>query len=174
MEKSNTSQKGISFVLDTRQLTEKASAFILTATPQERESLAKWYNLPAIQALQVDIKAYKKEAVIHIDGQLSADAVRECVISGDEFTEKTTGEFNLLFTTSPQESTSEADIDMEEEIIEFLPRGQIYFKDLITEQFGLFLNPFPQNTADFFEYRETNAEEEKENPFAVLKRLTKS
>ncbi len=172
MEKSNTTQKGISFVLDTRQLTEKTNTFSLTATPKEREDLAQWFDLPQINSLQVNISTYKKEDVIHVDGYLTADVIRECVVSGDEFTQKTMGDFNLLFSTSQQ--TQSEDIDMEEEIIEFLPRGQIYFKEIITEQFGLFLDPFPKNTTDFFEYRENDAETVKENPFTVLKGLTKS
>ncbi len=174
MEKSNTPQKDISFVLDTRQLKEQKSLFKLVATPAECNALAQWFNLPKINTLTSDIQAYKKEDIIHIIGDLNADVMRECVISGDEFVQKTNGEFHLLFSTLQQSGTQSADIDMEEEIIEFLPRGQIYFKDIITEQFGLFLDPFPKNTTDFFEYRENDTEIEKENPFAILKRLTKS
>ncbi len=172
MEKSNMTQKGISYVLDTRHITDKETSFTLIATPIEREDLAKWYNLPEIKALRVDVRARKNDDVFHIFGHLTADVVRECVVSGDEFTQKTVGDFTALFSTNPQTETT--DIDMDEEIVDYIPRGQIFFKDMITEQFGLLLDPFPKNTADFFEYREADASEEKENPFSVLKRLTKS
>ena len=81
----------------------------------------------------------------------------------------------MLFSTSKQPMVNEVvlDIDITEEPIEFLPRPQIYFKDIVFEQFGLNLDAFPRKTDELFVYKEEEEPTEKENPFSVLKHLTK-
>lgn len=175
MEKSNVVQKGISYVLDARKISSQKTCFILQATNEECVALAQWYELPAVLSVQADICAFLDDNIITIEGHITASTRRECVITGEEFTQNTAGDFTLLFSTSPLPAHAHTtpDIDLDEEPIEFLPRGQIYFKDIITEQFGLILDPFPKNTDKPFEYREENTESVKENPFSVLKHLTK-
>ena len=62
---------------------------------------------------------------------------------------------------------------MDEDDVDFVENGRIYFYDIIQEQFGLALNPFPKKTKEAFSYYELKAEDVVENPFAVLKHLTK-
>lgn len=175
MKKSNMNEKGINYVLDTRQINDKKQSITLFATESEKTELAKWYEIPAIKSLSVEMNVHKKEDIITVQGKISAETDRECVITGKIFEQPLSADFTLLFSTTPApQQPLETDIDMEEEPAEYLPRGQIYFKDIVTEQFGLNLDPFPKSTNEFFEYRENDTVTEKENPFAVLKRLTKA
>ena len=173
MEKSTVLKKGISYVLDARKISPQKTSFSLEATKEECQALAEWYEIPAVLSVKADITAFSEGSVITVEGKLSIITRRECVITAEEFTQSATGDFTVLFSTSPIKEQQKPDIDLDEEPIEFLPRGQIYFKDIITEQFGLLLDPFPKNTDEPFEYREESAESGKENPFSVLKHLTK-
>lgn len=175
MEKSKSTVKDISYVLDTRTIPSSGQTLELTATPEECAELAKRFELPTVHNLNCKIKLEKKEDIIQLKGFLSAQLIQECVVTLEPFENTLSGEFTLLFSTTPQPHISESipDIDMEEEPVEFLPRGQLFFKEIIAEQFGLNINPFPKQTTELFEYREASAEDERENPFSILKHLTK-
>ena len=175
MEKSMNEQKGFGFVLDVRRITDKKTIFTLVATPQEKEEMAIWYEIPLIQQMQVDVCTWRQDNVFHIRGHLFGDIVQQCVVTNEDLTEHIDDDFHLLFTTDSAlaGSTQSTDINMEEDEVELLSRGQIYFKDILKEQLGLNINPFPRRTTELFEYRESSADEEKEHPFSVLKHLTK-
>ncbi len=175
MEKSINEQKGFGFVLDTRRITDKKMKLTLVAISQEKEELATWYELPLIHQLQVDIQTWCQNNIIHVQGHMMGNIVQHCVVTNEELTEQIDDTFHLLFTTdsSIAGQYQSPDIDMEEDEVEFLPRGQIYFKNILKEQFGLNINPFPRKSTELFEYRESSVEEETKHPFSVLKHLTK-
>ncbi|MBR4932421.1 MAG: hypothetical protein IKZ02_05280 [Alphaproteobacteria bacterium] len=175
MEKSQSTAKDISYVLDTRTIPNSGLTLKLTATPEECTELAKRFELPAVNNLSCQLNLEKKEDIIQLKGLLSAHIIQECVVTLEPFENILSGEFVLLFSTTPQPHISESipDIDMEEEPVEFLPRGQLFFKEIIAEQFGLNINPFPKQTTELFEYREVSSEDIRETPFSILKHLTK-
>ena len=173
MEKLNVVQKGISYVLDTRKISSQKTGFKLIATEEDCRALADWYEIPAVLSVETDICTFLTDKIITLQGQMRISTRRECIITGEEFTQNANENFTLLFSTSPVPTQTNPDINLDEEPIEYLPRGQIYFKDIIFEQFGLMLDPFPKNTNKPFVYYEETTQVSKENPFSILKHLTK-
>ncbi len=176
MEKSDKTEKGISFVLDVRTIPLNGLKLHLQATPEECCFLAERYELPAVYAVSADLEVVADGELIDVHGVLSGRVRQTCVVSLEEFDNVLEGEFHALFSANRNlvlAQENKADFDPEEEPIEFIPKGQIYFKEVIAEQVGLNINPFPKKTDEIFTYYEVNPELEKENPFSVLKDLTK-
>lgn len=179
MEKSQNIQdntKTISFVLDTRGITSKPIPLILKANDKELSELEKEYDINRILKLSVEGKIFEKDGFFHFDATLKAVMKRNCVVSSEEFEQKMNTNFTVLFTTNQtlaNEQNKRADEDIMQEPAEFIPNNQIFFKNVIMEQFCLALDPFPRKTDEIFTYFEEKAEDVKENPFSVLKHLTK-
>lgn len=177
MEKLVKKEKDISFVLDMRTITKKGSSFILTATKAQCDELALFYELPAINQLTFEFEAFlNKEGLTEIRGFLKANVVEICVVSTDKFEECLKNDVTLLFSEDEayvKMQENRVDFSPEEELVEYAKNGRIYFLDVVREQLGLMLNPFPKKTDEPFSYYEEKAEEIKENPFSVLKHLTK-
>lgn len=175
MEKLQQEQKDIACVVDVRKITAQGTHICMTATKEQCRELAEHFEIIAVDNLTVDVKLRKKEDIIELTGTLKAQVQQECVVTLEPMDNEVSGDFEMLFSTIKQPIVNESvlDIDISEEPVEFLPRGQIYFKDIVFEQFGLNLDEFPRKTEELFVYREDTEPIEKENPFAVLKHLTK-
>lgn len=175
MEKLQQEQKDIACVVDVRKLTPQATQIRMTATKEQCQELAEHFEILAVRDLTVDVNLRKKEDVIEVRGSLKGHVIQECVVTLEPMDNEVLGEFEMLFSTTKQPCVNESvlDIDITEEPIEFLPRPQIYFKEIIFEQFGLNLDFFPRKTDELFVYKEDSEPVEKENPFSVLKHLTK-
>ena len=175
MEKSQQEQKDISCVVDVRKISSQGTHIHMTATPDQCQEIANHFEIISVENLAAHVFLRKKEDIIELTGNIHAQVCQECVVTLEPMNNTVSGEFEMLFSTTKQPSISESvlDIDITEEPIEFLPRGQIYFKEIIFEQFGLNLDAFPRKTEELFIYRESPEETEKENPFSVLKHLTK-
>lgn len=177
MEKSLQMKKDISFSLDVRTIPPLGSDLTLEATPDECTFLARHYGVLAVHSLSVRAHISIKDEIVIVDGFLKASVRQSCVVTLEEFDQAVRGEFQLLFSANKQivaEQENKIDFDPDEEPIELIQKGHIYFKELITEQLGLYLDPFPKKTDEVFSYYEEKAEDIKENPFSVLKHLTKS
>ena len=175
MENLQQEEKDIACVVDVRKITAQPTYIHMTATKEQCQALAEHFEIIAVDDLNADVKLLKKEDIIELTGTLKAHVKQECVVTLEPMENEVVGEFDMLFSTTKQPIVNESvlDIDVTEEPIEFLPRPQIYFKDIIFEQFGLNLDYFPRKTDELFVYREDSEPIEKENPFAVLKHLTK-
>ena len=176
MEKSNKTEKDISFVLDTRVITDKKKSYSLTATDEQLKELESFYSVPSVKKLSFDFDIYLNKDVYELKGVLSALVEQQCVVSMDVFEEKINSKVTLLFSEDADFVAMEEkkeDFLPEEELVELVENGRIYFYDIVREQFGLALNPFPKKTDEPFAYYEEKAEDVRENPFSVLKHLTK-
>ncbi len=174
-QKLKESEKGISFLLETRQITQKTKQLSLEASQKERDALAEFYDLPLLSSLVADLKITRIGEVIEVKGVLRASFQQICVVSNEPFDQNMNADFTVLFTDRPRALTQSKayDVDMEEEYVEPVQHGRINLKEVISEQFGLNLNPFPKKTEGYFEYYEEKSSDEKKNPFSVLKELTK-
>lgn len=174
-QKLKEADKGISFLLETRQITQKPKNLLLEASQKEREVLAKFYELPLLSSLVADLKITRIGEVIEIKGLLKASFQQICIVSNEPFDQNMNIDFIALFTDRPRAlaESKTYDVDMDEDYVEPVQNGRINLKDVISEQFGLNLDPFPKKTEGYFEYYEEKYSDEKKNPFSVLKELTK-
>ncbi len=176
MEKSVNHKKDIAFVLDTRTVNKTKKHYVLEANDTQKENLKKFFELPAIKNLSFEFDVFLNKDCIEINGILKAVVTQKCVVSLNEFDEKINEGVCLLFTEDEslyQSLLKTEDFSLEDDDVELIEKGKIYFYDLVQEQLGLALNPFPKKTDEAFSYYELKAEEVKENPFSVLKHLTK-
>ena len=150
--------------IDIRTIDENGPKISFKATDAERQALAERFDIPAIYKLEVN-GTFGYDDLITFDGEMRVSAQRECVITLKPFTEETITPVHLLFSENPK------DTDNPEEDILPIFKGKIDLFDVFAEEFGLALNPFPKSVDTYLDYRDT--EDEKENPFSVLKNFKK-
>ena len=176
MEKTAKIEKDISFVLDARTVTKQGKDYLLVANKTQCKDLAEFYEVPAVKNISFGFNASLVDDVIELNGVLKANVVRICVVSSEEFIEEIDYPFVLLFSEDENvvlTQENKVDFSPDDESIELIKNGRIYFYEIVREQLGLSLNPFPKKTDEPFAYYEEKVEGVKENPFAVLKHLTK-
>lgn len=176
MEKSVKKEKDISFVLDVRTVTKQGKNISLCATEKQCQELAEFYDLPKLKELLFNFNIALVDDVIELRGKLNAKAIRVCVVTSEEFEEVVEQPVVLMFSEDEdvvRTQENKIDFSPEDEYIELIENGRIYFADIVREQLGLAIDPFPKKTNELFAYYEEKAEEVKDNPFAILKHLTK-
>ena len=150
--------------IDIRTIDENGPKISFKATDAERQALAERFDIPAIYKLEVN-GTFGYDDLITFDGEMRVSAQRECAITLKPFTEETITPVHLLFSENPK------DTDNPEEDILPIFKGKIDLFDVFAEEFGLALNPFPKSVDTYLDYHDT--EDEKENPFSVLKKFKK-
>ena len=143
----------------------------LEAKPAERAALAARFDLIELSRLEADVSLTPGENdVITATGTLTADAVQRCVVTLEALPIHI--EIPVDVTFLPEETNApdagvidEAELDKE---FEFYTSGKIDLGEMIAQQLGVSLPPYPHRTdAQPFE-REYGEKAEKTNPFAVL------
>ncbi len=170
MEKLTESKKDLSFTLDMRKIPSVGLDLTFSASQEELQNLASRFDIPRVKNYQAVVHLEKQGKIIQMSGSFSALVEQECVVTLDLFENTVSGEFLLLLSDEKSPAAKEEKITLNDEPIEYCSRGIIAFRDLLGEQFGLNLNPFPHKTNQPFEYRE--AESGEKNPFYILKDLT--
>ena len=102
--------------------------------------------------------------MVRIKGKIMALTRRQCVISLENFDEKMNETFEVLYADHPP---AESD-----EIVDQIDKGRIHLGEVVAEQYGLALNPFPKKPGVPNPYMEP--EQEKQHPFANLKKILKN
>ena len=136
--------------------------YVLQASNKELSALAKRFQVEKIHSLKAYLTVYPSE-IVRIVGKMEALTRRECVISLEKFDEKMVEEFEVLYADNPP---AESD-----EIIDTIDKGRIHLGEIVAEQYGLALNPFPKKPGIQNPYQDVA--EEKEHPFANLKKILK-
>lgn len=136
--------------------------YILQASEKELTMLAKRFKVDKIHFLKAYLTVYPNE-IVKIVGKIEALTQRECVISLEQFDEKMCEEFEVLFAGNPPTDS--------DEIIDIIDKGRIHLGDVVAEQYGLALNPFPKKPGVKNPYQEEVPE--KQQPFANLKKMLK-
>jgi uncharacterized metal-binding protein YceD (DUF177 family) len=154
----------------------------IAADASERAALATRFDLVSLDRLEADLRLRRTGAkVIRLLGHLSADVVQSCVISLKPAPAKLEVDFELFF--SEDVGATEADLTVEydqDDPPEPVQGGQIDLGEVVAEQLGLNLDPYPRAPGASLPagwHATTEAElehirkEEKPNPFAVLKQI---
>ncbi|MBE6446694.1 MAG: DUF177 domain-containing protein [Alphaproteobacteria bacterium] len=138
--------------------------YVLEASEQELISLAKRFDVEKIHYLKVNLTVYPND-IVRVAGKIKALTRRQCVLSLESFDEKMTEDFEVLYAESDK---LPSDTD---EIIDVIDKGRIHLGDVVAEQYGLALNPFPKKPGVKNVFEDTGDETQK--PFANLKQMMK-
>ncbi len=177
MEKLSKQKKDAAFVLDVRTIPAEGMILDVSATPEQCADLATAFDIPVVCEMTAHIVIKPRGDVYCLSADVHVVMNRVCVVTLETFEQKLDFDFAELFSqnvTSVADEAATFDLDMEDEPIEPIINGRIRLKDVLWEQIGLNLDPFPKKTGDFYEYYEAKATDFKENPFSVLKNLLKS
>lgn len=158
MKKTKIKQNSFVVVASMIQTTPQNLNFVFD--DQECQALADRFDLPKVLSFSADLTLYRDEFV-HIKGQFEAMVIYQSVISLDEFESPVKAPIDVLFSENPPQKS--------DEIIDKIERGRIDLREVLFEQFGLSLSPFPkkEDEQNGFVYQEVSSP--KENPFEKLK-----
>ncbi len=137
-------------------------SYVLEASEKELKTLEKRFDVEKIHFLKAYLTVYPND-IVKVQGKIESLTRRECVVSLEKFDEKMNEEFEVLYADNPP-----ADSD---EIIDVIDKGRIHLGEIIAEQYGLALNPFPKKIGVENTYEEKDIEIL--TPFADLKKILK-
>ncbi len=143
-------------------LKKEPEHYHLTATQKECHELSERFEVPKIDSLKAQITLFRDDFV-HIKGKIMATLHRQSVVSLREFTEQMNENFDVLFCELPIPET--------DEIVDEIHEGRIDLGQVISEQFGLALNPFPHAPDETGNYIYQETDKSSHNPFQKLSKL---
>jgi uncharacterized metal-binding protein YceD (DUF177 family) len=163
--------------LDVTRVPPQGSTEKISAEPRECADLARRFGLPALRALEAELKVSRwRGEGLKIKGRFSADLDQTCVVSLDTFRTVLADEFEGYFL--PSGSAAGAAL-IEEGDAEPFENGIIDLGEVVAEAVALALDPYPKKPGVTFddviedEAAADSGKEAERNPFSGLERLRK-
>lgn len=130
----------------------------LTASDAERVALAERFSIEGVAALEAKVDFEPKGANIRVTGELVADIVQACAISGDDFAHRVNEDLDLIFVPAGEASDpldapdpgsmSGAGVEIElqsEELDEIEYEGNSFdLGEAIAQSLGLAIDPYAE------------------------------
>ena len=157
----------------------------IEADPQERETLAKRFDLLGIERLCAEVSLETRPGgIIHMHVHYEADVSQSCIVTLVPLKNRVAGSFERLYSaeaepffgseTEPGEDghvSSEDSLDPPDPLVD----EGIDIGEAVAEQLALEIDPFPRAENAEFEDIGTNIEDsgdqENQSPFAALREL---
>ena len=134
------------------------------ANENEKQALAKRFGLHKLHSLVCATQLTYEEDYIKITGHLKARAQQSCVVSLKPVSEN----INIQFEQRLCQDPNMVDDRLDGPDIELLQTPDIFIGEIIAQQLGLSLNPYPRlSSASIEKYLPS----QKSSPFAVLQQL---
>ncbi len=142
---------------------------VIEAEPNERDALAKRFELLTLDRLTAALELKRDPAGIRITGQIHASGAQPCVASGEPVPFLITEPIALLLVeAAPEGSEIElADGDLDSEI---LLGDSIDLGEIASQSFALALDPYPRAIGVVPGLVSEAEARMASNPFSVLKR----
>ena len=167
MEKNKNNKKGLNKILFLGEIGPQGWQDNFVATEEQCQQIAKRFEIPGISNISAYISVIIDGEIIRVTGHLTADLKRICVATLDSLEENLDTDFEALFSENvPLLKEGEMEND-----IEPIERGRLDIFEIIAEQIGLNMSPFPRKidvSGDYTEERDLG-----NHPFANLKNLIK-
>jgi uncharacterized metal-binding protein YceD (DUF177 family) len=153
--------------LGTAAVTERISA-----TPAERDALARRLGLRELNALSAVLRLERRPgALIHVGGRLEADVVQTCVVTLVDFPSHVEDGFEADFGDAPAEFGEDISLDLDYDPPEPIEGGAIDLGELVAQYLSLALDPHPRAPGATLDPALADPHSEARSPFAVLKKL---
>ena len=134
------------------------------ATQEEREALARDFEIPAIHSLSGFFHLSGTSRRVHVSGRIAASVSQICVVTLDPFESEIQENVEVDFA-APDIASAQAGEDAPDAIVE----GAIDLGALTAEFLALGLDPYPRKPGVDFTYHA--AEDKATSPFAALAKL---
>lgn len=144
------------------------------ANEDERQALAKRFDLPAIESITANYRLEAREHEITFTGDIRSDLQQACAISGQPFPVRIAEEFNIIFVEKTDIAASEEEVELAPEdcdVIEY-ENAHIDLGEAIAQTMYLALDPYPRGPdADKIAEKRGLKSEEEAGPFGALAAL---
>jgi uncharacterized metal-binding protein YceD (DUF177 family) len=159
-------------------LSEEPRGVEIEAGAEEREALARRFELVSLDALTAQATLVRRGEAIEAVGTLSARLTQSCVATAEPV-EAALGEgFRIEFRPLPAEDRPEEEIELDEGELDvvFFEGGEIDLGEAVAQSLLLALDPYPRSAAAEAALREAGVKSEEEaraeaSPFAALAAL---
>jgi uncharacterized metal-binding protein YceD (DUF177 family) len=144
----------------------------LQAEPAELEALARRFAIPAVKSLKAQLQVEPARGGLKVEGKLWATVVQLCVVTLEEFEQPVEAPVERYFV--PAGSIIDLEFESAEEDFDPIENDEIDLGELVAENLGLALDPYPRRPGVAFTEGELIKPEDKEperSPFAALQRL---
>ena len=120
-----------------------AGAVELSAEPAEREALARRFGVVAVDTLETVVRLEADGDAILASGELTAELVQTCAVSGDEFPVQVREPVHLRFVR-PRQRPPEEDLELpDEDADEIEYEGDSFdLGEAIAQTLGLAIDPY--------------------------------
>ena len=156
------------------QIARHAQGMTITADTNEREALAKRFNLLSLTRLEADYTLSENDSGIEARGHMRAELAQPCVATGGAVPETIDTEFLLRFVTERGDDGNDEELEIDSEDCDVIGYdGQtIDMGEAVAETMALAMTPYPRSgDADAYLKEAGVLSEEQASPFAVLQSL---
>ncbi|MDR3424829.1 MAG: DUF177 domain-containing protein [Alphaproteobacteria bacterium] len=149
----------------------------LEAKPTERKALAERFDLVDLRALkaQLNLTPEAQHAVI-VTGIIEANYIQRCVVTLEPI--ETHLDLKIDVTFFPEQQREEGEIlspgDEIDDEVEFYAGGKIDIGELVAQQLGVAIDPYPRKADATLTRTEFGAKSEKPHPLAALTEAVKN
>ena len=159
---------------DLLQLPEKGMEVRLEPTPKEREAIAAWLGILALESLSASVNLTRRgKDQYALEAHFEADVVQACVITLEPVPAHLKGEFQRAYRVvsrtlaKAREGEEGGEIGLESDEPELIQSHEIDLAAPLLEELSLSLDPYPKRPGAAFEVQE-EASSPSESPFAAL------
>lgn len=135
------------------------------ATQDELAAVAKRLDLPALHSLTARLHVLPWRGGLKVRGSLRADIEQLSVVSLEQFRSKVEYDIERYFIA---EKRASADSGEDADPIE---NGKIDIGEVVVETLALELDPYPRRAGEIFNLSESADDQQRPNPFDLLKQL---
>lgn len=152
-------------------------AISIMADAAESAALARRFDIPAVESLSAElVLAWDAERrCLALAGRVKAKVVQTCVVSLEPIRAEVDVPLQRFYTADvPVETAEELEFDPEaEDPPDLIVGGVIDAGEAVAEQLALSLDPYPRRPEATLPAEYDASTENRESPFAVLRRLTR-
>jgi uncharacterized metal-binding protein YceD (DUF177 family) len=164
-------------VITIARISQKGTEERLEAKPAERAALAERFDLIEIPALKAEIMLIQgPQQTIAATGLIEAEVIQRCVVTLEPISSRLAIDVDVTF--APQEANLNIDKAFKEmgldDDFEFFSGGKIDIGELVAQQLGVSIDPYPRKANAALVVAEFGGKDEKRRPFAKLSAALKS
>jgi len=170
MEKENNTE--LMRVVNLERIYNDKAYYVVIASKEECERLAKRFNLVAVESLEARYEidpAKTSRGGYHLRGKLHGVVVQSCVVTLAPVREAVDTDIDLQVVDKRYEDLDPLDPELEEDF-EYSIQDEIDLGEITAQYLSLSLNPYPR-APDVDANKVLGEFQDKKNPFAVLEKL---
>lgn len=135
-----------SYLMDTREISDKEKFLKLEANQEERDALAKRFKIPAVLNLSASIKVYmNKHHEVMVEGGVKAKLELECTENKGAFESFKDFNFSVLYTKSEERLAQYDEVDSQIDAEVYPEDHMIDLGELVSQYLSLEIEFYPVN-----------------------------